>query len=59
MAMTRTSNDRLLQRAGRVAKRIRTRIREAAATGTQFGSVRTDEADARWPSDFWHNHRGI
>ena len=55
--MTRTHNGQIVRRAGRVAKQIRARIREATTTGTQFGSVRIDEADARWPSDFWQDRR--
>jgi hypothetical protein len=55
--MTRTNNGRLVRRAGLVARNLRTRIREAASRN-QFGPGRVDEADALWPSDFWHNHRG-
>ena len=54
--MARTNSDRILRRAGRMATRIRVRIREAASRN-QFGPGRVDEADARWPSDFWQDHR--
>ena len=52
--MTRTHNGRLLRRAGLVASSLRTRIREATSRN-QFGPGRVSEADALWPSDFWHN----
>jgi hypothetical protein len=56
--MTRTNSARLVRRAGRVATNLRVRIREAASRN-QFGPGRVSEADALWPSDFWHNHRGL
>jgi len=54
--MARTNNDRLIRRAGRAARQLRSRLREATSRN-QFGPGRVDEADARWPSDFWQDHR--